>query len=192
MIKVHAQTEVKTNALFLPIGIVNIAVEKAIHPKISLQAEAFVSPWKSFDGTYLQIYMGTLEGRYYFNTVMRGWFVGTYGSIGAFNLQKWNYWKKVTILDPNGEVEMSADGSPRITELYEKGFAFMIGLSGGYHFRINDKLGLDVYAGVGSVQSIYKGYYKDNEERYDKAEKWNKSGEFIPTRGGVMLTYVLN
>lgn len=192
-LKVNAQkTEIKVNAPFLPLGMINIAAEKSLSNKFSLQAEAFISPWKSFVGKNLQVYMGTLEGRYYFKEVMNGWYVGAYGSIAAYNLQKWNYINTETVLNEDGSPQILADGSIRVTERYQKGLAFILGISGGYHFIINEKLGLDVYAGVGISQSIYKGYYKDNNERYDVATEWNKSGEIIPTRGGFMLTYKLN
>lgn len=191
-LKVNAQTEIKVNAPFLPLGIINLAGEKSLNSKFSLQAEAFISPWKSFSGKNLQIYMTTLEGRYYFKEMMKGWYVGVYGSIAAYNLQKWNYLNAERVLNEDGNPQLLADGSLRITERYQKGLSFIIGISGGYHFIINEKLGLDVYAGVGTSQSIYKGYYKDNNERYDVAAGWNRSGEIIPTRGGLMLTYKFN
>ncbi|CAD7811260.1 hypothetical protein CHRY9390_02327 [Chryseobacterium aquaeductus] len=192
LLKINAQTELKFNVLFLPLGTVNIAAEKSLSKKISLQAEAFVSPWKSFGGKNFQIYMGTLEGRYYFKEMMRGWYVGAYGSIAAYNLQKWNYFKAKPVFNEDGTPQLLPDGNIRTTERYQKGLAFIFGISGGYHFIINNKLGLDVYAGVGTTQSIYRGYFKDNDQRYDKADEWNKSGEFIPTRGGLMFTYKLN
>lgn len=188
-LKVNAQTEIKGNAAFLPVGMINIAGEKSLNKNFSIQAEGFISPWKSFAGKNLQIYMGTLEGRYYFGEVMKKWYVGTYLSIAAFNLQKWNYWNEATVVDQDGNVELMPDGSTRVTGSYQKGLAFIAGVSGGYHFTINEKLGLDIFAGIGTSQSLYKGYYKDNNQRYDKAAKWNKSGEIIPTRGGLMLTY---
>jgi hypothetical protein len=191
-LKMHAQTEIKINAAFLPVGMVNIAAEKSLHKNFSLQAEGFISPWKSFAGKNLQIYMGTLEGRYYFKEVMKGFYIGAYGSIAAYNLQKWNYFKAEPVLNNDGSPQLLADGTVRISERYQKGLTFIIGISGGYHFTINEKWGLDIYAGIGNSQSIYKGYLKDNNERYDGAEKWNKSGEIIPTRGGVMITYRLD
>lgn len=186
-----AQTEIKINTPFVPLGIINIAAEKSVSKHISIQAEAFVSPWESFGGRNLQIYMGTLEGRYYFKEMMHGWYVGAYGSIAAFNLQKWNYYSPQPVFDKEGNTELLADGTVRLTERYQKGLAFIFGVSGGYHFKINDHLGLDAYMGVGTTQSIYKGYMKDNNQRYDGAEKWNRSGELIPTRGGLMITYRL-
>jgi len=190
--EINAQTEVKVNAPFLPLGMINIAAEKSINKNFSIQAEGFISPWRSFHGKNLQIYMGTLEGRYYFKEVMKGWYIGAYGSIAAYNLQKWNYLRAKPILNDNGSPQLLPDGSPRVTERYQKGLAVIIGISGGYHFTINEKLGLDIYGGVGTSQSVYKGYLKDNNERYDGAEGWNKSGEVIPTRGGLMVTYKLN
>lgn len=187
--KAHAQTEIKVNAPFVPMGMINIAAEKALNNKFSVQAEGFISPWKSFAGKNLQIYMGTLEGRYYFKDVMKGWYVGAYGSIAAYNLQKWNYFQAKPVLNEDGSPQLLADGSVRVTERYQKGLAFVIGVSGGYHFTINEKVGLDLYAGIGTSQSLYRGYLKDNNERYDGSLKWNKSGEIIPTRGGLMLTY---
>ena len=192
ILNVNAQTELKVNAPFLPVGMINLAVEKSLNSKFSLQAEGFISPWKSFAGKNLQIYMGTLEGRYYFKEMMKGWYVGAYGSIAAYNLQKWNYLKAEPVLNDDGTPQLLADGTVRITERYQKGLALIMGISGGYHFTISEKLGLDVYAGIGTSQSIYRGYFKDNNQRYDKAANWNKSGEVIPTRGGLMLTYKLN
>jgi len=191
-LKINAQTEIKINAPFIPVGMLNVAIEKSLNKKISLQAEAFVSPWKSFAGKNLQIYMGTVEGRYYFKEMMKGWHIGLYGSVAAYNIQKWNYFKASAVLNEDGSAQLLPDGSVRVSERYQKGLALIIGVSGGYHFTINEKFGIDVYAGVGTTQSIYRGYLKDNNERYDGAEKWNKSGELIPTRGGVMLTYKLD
>ncbi|WP_370895447.1 DUF3575 domain-containing protein [Chryseobacterium gossypii] len=188
----NAQTEIKLNAPSAPVGILHIAVEKPLRKNYTLQAEAFVSPWKSFAGKNLQIYMGTLEGRYYFNEKMKKWYVGAYISAAAFNLQKWDYWKAKVVRDENGNPEILPNGSPRITERYQKGLAFVGGISGGYHFVINERWGLDAFAGIGFTQSLYKGYLKDNDQRYDGARKWNKSGEIIPTRAGLMLTYKIN
>lgn len=187
--KVYGQTEIKVNTVFLPLTMLNLAIEKPLNKKFSIQAEGFISPWKSLYGKKMQFYMGTLEGRYYFDEAMKKWYVGAYGSIAAFNLQKWNYLRASAIYNDKGDLELNSDGSPRITERYQIGLALIFGVSGGYHFSINEKLGLDIYAGIGATQSVYKGYYKDNNERYDGATGWNKSGEIIPTRGGVMFTY---
>jgi len=190
--KIYGQTELKLNAAFLPLTMANVAIEKSLNDKFSIQAEAFISPWKSLYGKNMQFYMGTLEGRYYFDQVMKKWYVGAYGSLTAFNIQKWNYLRASPVYDSEGNPQILPDGSARVTERYQKGFGLIIGISGGYHFTISEKLGIDIYAGIGTVQSFYKGYYKDTGARYDDAKDWNKSGEIIPTRGGIMVTYKLN
>ncbi|CAA7386200.1 DUF3575 domain-containing protein [Chryseobacterium fistulae] len=187
-----AQTDIKIDPILVPIGVFNMAIEKPISKKITLQGEVFISPWKSFAGKKLEVYMGTLEGRYYFTEAMKKWYVGGYFSMATFDLQKWNYWNKTTVQDEFGNAEILPDGTVRMTERYQKGFAFIAGVDTGYRFEINEKLGLELFVGIGTVQSFYKGYYKDTGERNDGAKKWNKSGEFLPTRGGLMLTYHLN
>ena len=48
-----------------------------------------------------------------------------------------------------------------------------------------------VFLGGGNSQGFYKGYYLNSNIRYEPAEKYNKSGEWIPYRGGVMISYKL-
>ena len=89
-----------------------------------------------------------------------------------YEIQKWNYW------DSNR---------------YEHGFGYRMGVTIGYNIKINDKFLLDIFAGGGWHQGFYHGYYNDGTPgRYEKAENWNKSGEWLPYRGGVMLSYKLN
>ncbi|WP_435524951.1 DUF3575 domain-containing protein [Chryseobacterium indoltheticum] len=134
------QTEIKLNAAFIPLTMLNGAVEKPLNKKFSIQAEAFVSPWKSLYGKNMQIYMGTLEGRYYFDEVMKKWYIGAYGSLVAFNIQKWNYLRASVVYNQDGNLQLLDNGNVRITEKYQKGFAIIFGVSGGYHFTINEKL----------------------------------------------------
>ena len=37
------------------------------------------------------------------------------------------------------------------------------------------------------MQSFYKGYDATTGERYDGAKKFNKSGEWLPYRGGISV-----
>lgn len=164
------QLYIKANALFLPVGVLNAGAEYRLAPKYTLQADAFISPWKSFSGNHAQVYMGHLEGRYYFVEAFKKWYVGANAGTGVFDMTKWNY---------------------RGTDKFQRGFTFMLGATGGYQLQLNERLNLDLFLGVGTVQSFYHGYQSvpQNFIRYDKAHKWNKSGEFLPYRGGVMLSY---
>ena len=40
------QTYVKGNALFLPLGMLNVGVEHQLNEKFTVQGDVFISPWK--------------------------------------------------------------------------------------------------------------------------------------------------
>ncbi|MGH1518317.1 DUF3575 domain-containing protein [Chryseobacterium sp. JK1] len=173
---------VKGNALFIPIGILNLGVEKQISAKYTLQGDVFVSPWKSFLGHELQIYSLSIEGRYYFKEAFKHWYIGANIGLSAYNLQKWSYWEDTVTENWNGEFLVNSN-------LYQKGYSIAFGVTGGYQFQLSDRWNLDIYATVGTSQGFYKGYDRTTGRRYDSAEKFNKSGEIIPYRGGVMVSY---
>ena len=52
---------------------------------------------------------------------------------------------------------------------------------------------MDLYLGGGTAQSYYKGFHKTLGVRYDTDPDriYNQSGEWIPYRGGVMISYQL-
>jgi len=175
---------IKGNALFAPIGILNLGIEKQISPKYTLQGDVFISPWKSFSGHELQFYSVSAEGRYYFNEAFKHWYIGANVSVAAYNASKWNYWNDDTFENWNGE-------TLRNSNLYQRGFSIMLGVTAGYQFQLSERWNLDIYGTVGTSQGFYKGYDRTTGRRYDSAEKFNKSGEIIPYRGGVMISYKL-
>ena len=65
----------------------------------------------------------------------------------------------------------------------------MFGATLGYQYKINDRLGLDGFITGGNQQGNYKGYLKDPSIRYDSAEGFNKSGEWLVYKLGISLTY---
>ncbi len=177
---------VKANALFLPIGILNAGIEYQLKDKVTIQADVFISPWKSFAEKYLQVYMIGFEARYYFKEAFKHWYVGANISGARFIMQKYNYWS-------DGLYQYTPE-SPiyKASDLYQNGYAIMIGGTVGYQFQLSDRWNMDLYFGGGTAQSFYKGYHKKLGIRYDDdGRKWNKSGEWIPYRGGVMISYKL-
>jgi hypothetical protein len=172
----------KGNALLAPIGIINLAAEKQLSEKYTIQGDVLISPWKSFAGHELQYYSVSVEGRYYFNQAFSHWYVGANLAASSFVLQKWNYWKDTPYVNDRGEVFTKSD-------LYQKGYSVIIGITGGYQFQLSDRWNMDIYAGIGTSQDFYKGYERGTGKRYDVAQKYNKSGEFLPYRGGIMLSY---
>ncbi len=176
----------KGNTVFLPVGVFNFAAEKQIKKKYTIQGEIFISPWKSFADHQAQIYMLGVDGRYYFGETFKKWYVGANISYMRFIVQKMNYWGDVPYqFDENSPVYITSD-------LYQDGYSFIFGAVGGYQWELNDKWNLDFYLGVGNSQAVYKGYHEKLKIRYDDPNKTNRSGEWIPYKGGIMLVYKLN
>lgn len=163
---------VKANAVFLPVGILNAGLEYQLNNRYTIQADFLMSPWKSFGGQHLQIYMGHLEGRYYFKEAFKHWYIGANAGLGLFDIQKWNY---------SG------------TEKFQRGFNLMLGATVGYQMQWKERWNIDFYLGGGTSQGFYHGYESvpPSFTRYDGADGWNKSGELIPYRGGIMIAYKL-
>lgn len=176
---------IKGNALLIPIGIVNVALEHQLNKKFTVQGDILISPWKSFSGHELQYYSVSLEGRYYFDEAFKHWYIGANIAGSRFIAQKWNYWNDNVITDE--QTGMTYINS----NLYQKGYSLIFGITGGYQFRISDRLNMDIYAGIGSSQDFYKGYDRTTGQRYDDPKGYNKSGEILPYRGGVMISYKL-
>ncbi len=181
-LKQEKKLYLKGNALLVPIGVINVAAEKQLSEKYTLQADVLVSPWKSFAGHELQYYSVSVEGRYYFNQAFNHWYIGANIAASAFTLQKWNYWNNDLYGNERGETFIKSN-------MYQKGYSLILGVTGGYQFQLSDRWNMDIYAGIGTAQDFYKGYDRVSGKRYDMAQKYNKSGEIIPYRGGIMISY---
>lgn len=167
----QGQTYIKANTVTSFVLIPNIGVETAIADKWSFQADVTASFWKSINNAPFQFVSLTPEVRYHFKENSNGFYVGGHIGGSIFKLQKWNY------ID---------------TDYYQKGVNYFIGATIGYQRAISKKLALDIFLGGGNQQAFYKGYYLNTDERYETAKKNNKSGEWLPYRGGIMICYKIN
>ena len=167
----HSQTYVKANAFTTLLTAPNLGIETSIGKKTTLAMDAFALPWKSIKGIPRQFYTFTTEFRYHFKEQNNGFYVGAHVGGTKYNFQKWNYIN---------------------TDYYEVGHGYFIGSTIGYKAKINEKFYLDCFLGGGWHQGFYKGYLLSTGERYDFAPHYNKSGEWLPYRGGVMVSYKLN
>jgi hypothetical protein len=167
----QSQTYVKVNAITTVFTIPNIGIETSIGKKSTFQFDILSSPWKSIKGKPAQFYTFIPEYRYHFQEKFNGFYAGVHMGFTLFNFQKWNYLN---------------------TDLYEKGLGYIMGATIGYQTKINDKFVLDCFIGGGNQQGFYKGYYISTGERYETAKNYNKSGEWLPYRGGVMVSYRIN
>lgn len=167
----QSQTYVKVNALSTLMTIPNIGIETSIGKKSTFQFDVLASFWSSVQGRPMEFYTFIPEYRYHFKEKHKGLYVG--GHIGAtiYNFQKWSYIN---------------------TDYYEEGIGYLMGVTIGYQAKINDRFMLDCFLGGGNHQGFYKSYYLSTGERQDSAENYNKSGEWLPYRGGVMVSYRIN
>lgn len=178
---------VKGNALFIPLGIINAGLEYQLNHRFTLQGDLLISPWKSFAGHELQYYSVSAEGRYYFKEAFRGWYLGANIGASSYVLQKWDYWKDEPYPSTVYDNEIFTKSN-----LYQKGYSILFGITAGYQFKLSDNWNMDLYGTIGSSQDFYKGYDRVSGKRYDEVlEGYNRSGEIIPYRGGVMISYKL-
>lgn len=167
----QGQTYIKANAATALFLIPNVGVETTLSKHFTFQVDVTASFWKSINNAPFQLVMLTPELRYHFNENTRGFYVGAHLGGSIFKLQKWNY------SDTND---------------YQKGINYFAGATIGYQREISKKLALDFFLGGGTQQAFYKGYDLTTGVRYENVHKYNKSGEWLPYRGGIMLCYKLN
>jgi hypothetical protein len=166
----YGQTNLKVNLITALVGIPEFGVETKIAKKLTFQFDVTASFWKSVNGYPQEFVMVFPEIRYYTKNINEGFFIGSHIGGSVYKLQKWNYLN---------------------SDRYQKGYNIMIGITLGYQFVVSERFNLELFAGAGSQQGFYKGYFLSTGERYDGAENFNKSGEFLPYRGGLMLVYKL-
>ena len=165
-----AQMHIKGNMATALVAIPNFAVEFQHKEKTSFQIETTASLWESVNGSPIKFALLFGEYRYYTKAYGKGFFAGVNIGGSTFNVRKWNYTD---------------------TDLIQRGFGIMAGLTVGYQHVINDKFNIEVSLGAGYHEGFYKGFDSKTGERYDLAEKWNKSSESLPYKGGIMLVYEL-
>ncbi len=169
----RGQTELKFNAASALILIPNVGIEVPISNRFSFQLDVSGSFWDSFDGKPLQFTQAFGEVRYYGKDGIEGFFFGGNVGFGMFNLTKYGYDEDV----------------------YQSGRNYYIGASIGYKKMISDRFGLELFLGGGTSQATYRAYSQETRMRVDipldEDRNFNKSGEWIPYRGGLMLVYRL-
>lgn len=168
----QSQTYIKANAVTALVLVPNIGIETSIGEKSTFQFDILASFWKTINGEPREFFSFTPEYRYHFHEKYNGFYAGANVGGTIFNFQKpTQYWG---------------------TDKYEKGFGYFVGATVGYEKKLNDKFMLDFFIGGGWHQAFYNGYYISTGDRYEFVENYNKSGEWLPYRGGIMISYRIN
>ena len=178
----NAQTELKFNIASAPLLVPNIGIEVKLSEKIGYQLDTSASFYNDIEGSPFHMTQIFNEFRYYIDK-KRSFFIGTHVGYGMYNIRlpRW-------IANLSGS-EYKEEGS------YQYGRNTYYGITIGKKIPLkNERFGLEIFLGGGSSQSNYK-YYNKNEQRIfaitNYKRKFNKSGEELPYRGGLMLIYKL-
>ncbi len=163
-----SQTSLKGNITTLA-GVPNFGVEFNLGTNSTFQVDAMASFW-TIDGVPYKFGVLFPEFRYYTKKAGFGFYFGGHIGGGIFELQKWN------------QAQVNS---------FQRGYTILFGATIGYQFVLNERLNLDLFLGGGNQQANYKGYSLETGERGDGARNYNKSGEWLPYRGGLMLVYKL-
>lgn len=166
---VHAQNRINVNGTSL-VGFPSVGYERIIAPHFSFHVDAIASMFNTYQDKPLRFLIITPEMRWYTNANATGFYASGHIGGSVLELQKYNY---------------------KNTDYLQKGVAYQLGVSLGYVYSISDLIALEAFVGGGSVQSFYKGYDTTTGIRYDGAKDYNKSGEWLPYRGGVKVIFML-
>jgi hypothetical protein len=168
----QSQTYIKGNGATALALIPHIGIETSIGKKSTFQADIMSSFWTTNDGLPLEFTVFTLEYRYHFKEKFNGLYIGGNAGYDIYNVTKWNY---------------------IVHRVHQIGIGYSIGATIGYQKKLNDRFTLDFFIGGGNHQGFYHSYYIDTGKRWelDTAVGYNKSGEWLPYRGGIMICYRL-
>ena len=181
----NSQTELKFNLASAPFLVPNIGIEVQLSEKFGYQLDTSASFYDNIEGSPFHMTQIFNEIRFYpeIKQNERSFFIGAHVGYGMYNLRlpKWI----TTIVD----TEYKEEGS------YQYGRNAYYGITIGKKIPLkNEKINLEIFVGGGSSQSNYKYYNKDEQRIFaitTYKRKFNKSGEELPYRGGLMLTYKL-
>ena len=179
------QTELKFNLASAPFLVPNIGIEIQISNRLGYQLDTSASFYDNIEGSPFHMTQIFNELRFYPKNKKnkRSFFIGAHVGYGMYNIRlpRW-------IANLSGS-EYKDEGS------YQYGRNTYFGITVGKKIPLkNERFGLEIFIGGGSSQSNYK-YYNKNEQRIfaitNYKRNFNKSGEELPYRGGLMLTYKL-
>ena len=184
-VTLNSQTELKFNLASALVLVPNIGIEVQLSDRFGYQLDTSASFYDNIEGSPFHMTQIFNELRFYPKTKKnnRSFFIGAHVGYGMYNLRlpKWI----TTIVD----TEYKEEGS------YQYGRNAYYGITLGKKIPLkNERFNLEVFIGGGSSQSNYKYYNKDEQRIFaitNYKRNFNKSGEELPYRGGLMLTYRL-
>ena len=184
---VEAQTELKFNLASALILTPNIGIEVQLSEKLGYQLDTSATFFDNVEGSPFQTTQIFNELRYYPKLKEgkneRSFFIGPHVGYGMFTLRIPKFITSIV------DTELKEEGS------YQSGRNAYYGITIGKKIPLKNKnFNLEIFIGGGSSQSNYKYYNKEGNRIYenpDLEKDFNQSGEELPYKGGLMLTYKL-
>ena len=181
----NSQTELKFNLASTLVLVPNVGIEVQLSDRFGYQLDTSASFYDNIEGSPFHMTQIFNELRFYPKNKKndRSFFIGAHVGYGMYNIRlpRW-------IANLSGS-EFKEEGS------YQYGRNAYYGITIGKKIPLkNEKFNLEIFVGGGSSQSNYKYYNKDEQRIFaitNYKRKFNKSGEELPYRGGIMLTYKL-
>lgn len=166
---VHAQNfAVKTNVLYDATTTVNLGVEFALSPKVTVDLSGNYNPWTFSENKKLKHWLVQPEVRYWMCEKFNGHFLGFHAHAGEFNM---------------GGIKLLGMEKYRY-----QGRAAGAGFSYGYQWLLNERWNLEASIGLGYTHLDYSKYYCENCGDKIGDEKKHFVG---PTKAAVSLIYII-
>ena len=136
------QVGVKTNLLYWATTTPNIGTEFAVGKKHTAQVFFGLNPWKQSGGdqSSLRHWLVMPEYRYWFNQNFKGWFMGAHAMGGQYNV---------------GGVKMPFGLLKTLRNHRYEGWYVGGGVTGGYQWKLANRLNLEASIGLGYIYSNY-------------------------------------
>lgn len=165
----------KTNLIYDATATINLGVEFAIAPKLTIDISGNYHPWVLPNERRLTHALVQPELRWWFKENFKGHFVAVNALAADFNVG--NLPNNITIMGQN----FSPLGRYRMD-----GIAYGAGLAYGYAFRICRHLNIELEAGVGYLVSNFSAYKLTNDNLYAK----NTMRYYGPTKAALNIVYL--
>jgi len=165
----HAQIiGVKTNLLYDATTTMNLGLEIALSPKVTIDLSGNYNPWEFSENKKLKHWMAQPEVRYWLCEKFNGHFFGIHAHGGEFNM---------------GNIELLNMEKYRYEGLFYGG-----GISYGYQWILSKRWSLEASLGFGYTYLDYDKFYC--EKCGDKIGE--ETRHFIgPTKASVSLIYII-
>ena len=178
-----AQTYVKLNALYAPVGVINPSIEVVMSPHSSFAFDITYSPWKSWQGKHSEFGIVLGEYRYYFKEATRGLYLSVNAGTLLFDIHRFQ-------LFTGGKLISRQDQ-------YGKGFGIAAGGGVGWTHHLGERWMIDIFLSVDQCWSWYNRYTAEGDivmhpqghEHYLKPDPFNGSAEVMPLKGGISFGY---